>query len=79
MAKIFSEAEFVVSKQYKTDNKEVDKFVEKNNNKYYVKVKYSPMQDNAVSQIYAIAKECNAEAILKSIIKQKRMRIRKIN
>lgn len=68
VAKIFSEAEFVVSKQYKTDNnKEIDIFVEKNNNKYCVEVKYSPIQDNAVSQIYAIAKECNSEPILVTI------------
>lgn len=51
MAKIFSEAEFDVFKQYKTErNREIDIFVEKNDRKYCVEVKYSPIQDNAVYQ-----------------------------
>lgn len=68
VAKIFSEAEFAVSRQYRTeDNREIDIFVEKNEMKYCVEVKYSPIQDNAVRQIHTIAKECNAEAILVTI------------
>lgn len=39
-------------------------FVEKNEIKYCIEIKYSPIQDNAVRQIHTIAKECNAEAIL---------------
>lgn len=68
VAKIFSEAEFAVSRQYRTENnREIDIFVEKNETKYCVEVKYSPIQDNAVRQIHIIAKECNAEAILVTI------------
>lgn len=68
VAKIFSEAEFAVSRQYRTENnREIDIFVEKNEMKYCVEVKYSPIQDNAVRQIHTIAKECNAEAILVTI------------
>ena len=68
VAKIFSEAEFAVSRQCRTeDNREIDIFVEKNEMKYCVEVKYSPIQDNAVRQIHTIAKECNAEAILVTI------------
>ena len=68
VAKIFSEAEFAVSRQYRTENNmEIDIFVEKNEMKYCVEVKYSPIQDNAVRQIHTIAKECNAEAILVTI------------
>lgn len=68
VAKIFSEAEFDVAKQYKTENnREIDIFVEKNERKYCIEVKYSPIQDNAVRQIHTIAKGCNAEAILVTI------------
>lgn len=42
-------------------------FVEKNEIKYCIEIKYSPIQDNAVRQIHTIAKECNAEAILVTI------------
>lgn len=42
-------------------------FVEKNEIKYCIEIKYSPIQDNAVGQIHTIAKECNAEAILVTI------------
>ena len=42
-------------------------FVEKNEIKYCIAIKYSPIQDNAVRQIHTIAKECNAEAILVTI------------
>lgn len=42
-------------------------FVEKNEIKYCIEVKYSLIQDNAVRQIHTIAKECNAEAILVTI------------
>lgn len=41
--------------------------VEKNEIKYCIEIKYSPIQDNAVRQIHTIAKECNAEAILVTI------------
>ena len=66
--KNISEAEFAVSRQCRTENNgEIDIFVEKNEMKYCVEVKYSPIQDNAVRQIHFIAKECNAEAILVTI------------
>ena len=42
-------------------------FVEKNEIKYCIEIKNSPIQDNAVRQIHTIAKECNAEAILVTI------------
>lgn len=42
-------------------------FVEKNEIKYCIEIKYSPIQDNAVRQIHTIAKECNEEAILVTI------------
>ena len=42
-------------------------FVEKNEIKYCIEIKYSPIQDNAVRQIHTIAKGCNAEAILVTI------------
>ena len=42
-------------------------FVEKNEIKYCIEIKYSPIQDNAVRQIHTIANECNAEAILVTI------------
>lgn len=42
-------------------------FVEKNEIKYCIEIKYSPIQDNAVRQIHTIAKECNAGAILVTI------------
>ena len=42
-------------------------FVEKNEIKYCIEIKYSPIQDNAVRQIHTIAKECHAEAILVTI------------
>ena len=42
-------------------------FVEKNDIKYCIEIKYSPIQDNDVRQIHTIAKECNAEAILVTI------------
>ena len=42
-------------------------FVEKDEIKYCIEVKYSLIQDNAVRQIHTIAKECNAEAILVTI------------
>ena len=42
-------------------------FVEKNEIKYCIEIKYSPIQDNAVRQIHTIAKECIAEAILVTI------------
>ena len=42
-------------------------FVEENEIKYCIEIKYSPIQDNAVRQIHTIAKECNAEAILVTI------------
>ena len=42
-------------------------FVEKNEIKYCIEIKYSPIRDNAVRQIHTIAKECNAEAILVTI------------
>ena len=42
-------------------------FVEKNEIKYCIEIKYSPIQDNAVRQIHTIAKECNGEAILVTI------------
>ena len=42
-------------------------FVEKNEIKYCIEIKYSPIQDNAVRQIHTIAKKCNAEAILVTI------------
>ena len=68
VAKMFSEEELVVSRQYRTEkNMEIDNFVEKNEIKYCIEIKYSPIQDNAVRQIHTIAKECNAEAILVTI------------
>ena len=42
-------------------------FVEKNEIKYCIEIKYSPIQDNAVREIHTIATECNAEAILVTI------------
>ena len=44
-----------------------EELVEKNEIKYCIEIKYSPIQDNAVRQIHTIAKECNAEAILVTI------------
>lgn len=68
VAKIFSEAEFDISKHHITENnREIDIFAEKNERKYCVEVKYSPIQERAISQIYTIARECNAEAILVTI------------
>lgn len=69
VAKIFAEAEFGVTKHYEIENngKEIDIVVEKNEIKYGVEVKYSPIKDNAVWQIYSVAKECNMEPILVTV------------
>ena len=65
VAKMFSEEELVVSRHREEHGNR--HFVEKNEIKYCIEIKYSPIQDNAVRQIHTIAKECNAEAILVTI------------
>ena len=42
-------------------------FVEKNEIKYCIEIKYSPIQDNAVRQIHTIAKECRSCTCIKKL------------
>lgn len=68
VAKIFAEAEFSITKQYryKVENsiREIDIFAEKNNEEYCIEVKYSPVKESSIHQIYAFAKVCDMKPVL---------------